>query len=127
MHVPMLTMLLGHHYYGRVGIYLSCNSILASHHSVYFSTHCPTHDNLTGKRLNEMEMWQSRRGEDECSPHGVVVLESGLIRPEKNPAIHCVAWHHYMSSQSHLVTRQDIYWFGYLLTRYPTFEISTTD
>ena len=30
MHVPMLTMLLGHHYYGRVGIYRSCNSILAS-------------------------------------------------------------------------------------------------
>ena len=45
----------------------------------------------------------------------MVVLESGLIKAEKNPAIHCVAWHHYMSSQSHLVTRQDIYWFGYLL------------
>ena len=52
MQVPMLTMLLGHHYYGRVGIYRSCNSILASHHSVYFSTHCPSHGNLTGKRLN---------------------------------------------------------------------------
>ena len=48
----------------------------------------------------------------------MVVLESGLIKAEKNPAIHCVAWHHYMSSQSHLVTRQDIYWFGYLLHRY---------
>ena len=59
------------------------------------------------------------RGEDECSPQGVV-LESGLIRAEKNPAIHCGAWHplHVQSvtlgqQTGHLLTR-DIYWLDIL-------------
>ena len=53
------------------------------------------------------------RGEDECSPQGVV-LESGLIRAEKNPAIHCGAWHP-LHVQSVTLGQQT----GYLLTRYP--------
>ena len=68
------------------------------------------------------------RGEDECSPQGVV-LESGLIRLEKNPAIHCGAWHPLHVQSVTLGLTRDIYLLRYLtkylLSIWLLFEISS--